>query len=266
MKLRSVNKINPLVLSTLFIEHFKEEICLENSWTSFGHRISREDGKHKVVLEDLFEVHKDQVIKVKGAAGQIPNLNEVFFLTCMQFRLYNYTGLEYNDYIKELRTRMKNLGKNQPFNVNGLNNLLKYEGVTEDENLHRIIAGLDMFLMQANNSKFKLLRMGTVCMRLKDMGAWSAIRSMYSYAGDDARKHDAIFRWFFSEGVREELQNLIEETQETDKENSYYPYARSMNLIRSTFASVANNPNLHLIVQGPKKEQHLKSAFGLQWD
>lgn len=90
--------------------------------------------------------------------------------------------------------------------------------------------------------------MGTISMRLKDMGAWSSLRSMYSYVGDDARTQDTVFRWLFSAGVGAELQGLIEPTQETDKIDSYYPYARAMNLIPSSYASVANNPNLHLIV------------------
>ena len=166
----------------------------------------------------------------------------------MQFRLCNYVGGEYVDYVNELKTRMTNLGKSPPYKVAGLQNLHKYEGVTDDENLQTVIAGLDMYLMKFPKSTWKILRMGTMVMRLKDMGAWSAIKSMYSYVGDDARTEDTIFRWLFSAGIGKELQNLIEATQETDKIDSYYPYARSMNLIPSSYASVANNPNLHLIV------------------
>lgn len=150
--------------------------------------------------------------------------------------------------MSELKTRMLSLGKSPPYKIQGFQNMHKYEGITEDENLQCIIAGVDMYLMKHQKSKYKLLRMGTIVMRLKDMGAWSALRSMYSYVGDDARTQDTIFRWLFSAGVGSELQGLIEPTQETDKLDSYYPYARAMNLIPSSYASVSNNPNLHLIV------------------
>ena len=246
----AVPVIDPLVLATLFIRFWPEEFDPEADWTSFGQVINRTnpDGSRAVSLGDLFVIKLSPKPKVEGVPVDPPTLMEVFFLTCMKFRLANYVGGEYAEYVNELKTRMTNLGKSPPFKIGGLQNLYRYDGVTDDENLQTIIAGLDMYLMKFPKSSYKLLRMGTIVMRLKDMGAWSALKSMYSYVGDDAMKEDTIFRWLFSAGIGEELQNLIEDTQETDQADSYYPYARAMNLIPASFAAVSNNPNLHLIV------------------
>ena len=105
-----------------------------------------------------------------------------------------------------------------------------------------------MFLMKHKKSVYKLLRVGTISLKLKDMGAWSALKSMYSYVGDDSRKTDTVFRWLFSSNIGKELRGLTEPGQETDLLDSYYPYARAMNLIPSSFAAVSHNPNLHLMV------------------
>lgn len=245
----SLSVIDPLVISTIFVQFWPESFELDEGWSSFGLKLYKQAGEKRVAtLSDLFEVRFRESDQIEGTAGGSPSLEEVLFLSCMQFRLCNYVGGEYKDYKNELRTRMTNLGKNPPFKIQGFTSIHRYEGITEDENLQTIIAGVDMYLMKNPNSQFKLLRMGTISMRLKDMGAWSSLKSMYSYVGDDSRTQDIVFRWLFSAGVGAELQGLIEPTQETDQLDSYYPYARAMSLISSSYASVANNPNMHLIV------------------
>jgi len=249
LTLCAVPIIDPLVLSTMFIRFWPEVQKPDAEWDSFGIKITRRiQDRLEVTLGDLFQVKYVAPPTATGTPGTPPTLEEVFFLTCMQFRLCDYVGAEYGEYVNNLKTRMTNLGKSPPYKVDGLQNLRKYEGVTDNENLQTIIAGLDMYLMKFPKSTWKILRMGTIVMRLKDMGAWSAIKSMYSYVGDDAHVEDSIFRWLFSAGIGAELMNLIEGQKETDQLDSYYPYARSMNLIQASYASVSNNPNLHLVV------------------
>lgn len=249
LKLCSLPVIDPMVIATIFVKFWPETFELNEAWSSFGLPLYQQEEEKKVThLEDLFEVKLRESDNIEGLPGVSPSIEEVLFLSCMQFRLCNYIGGEYKDYANELRTRMTNLGKNPPYKIQGFTSIHRYDGITEDENLQTIIAGVDMYLMKNVNSRYKLLRMGTISMRLKDMGAWSSLKSMYSYVGDDSRTQDIVFRWLFSASVGAELQGLIEPTQETDKLDSYYPYARAMNLIPSSYASVANNPNMHLIV------------------
>lgn len=231
LKLCSLTVIDPMVIATIFVKFWPETFELNEAWSSFGLPLYQQEEEKKVThLEDLFEVKLRESDNIEGLPGVSPSIEEVLFLSCMQFRLCNYIGGEYKDYTNELRTRMTNLGKNPPYKIQGFTSIHRYDGITEDENLQTIIAGVDMYLMKNVNSRYKLLRMGTISMRLKDMGAWSSLKSMYSYVGDDSRTQDIVFRWLFSASVGAELQGLIEPTQETDKLDSYYPYARAITL------------------------------------
>lgn len=154
LQLCAVPVIDPLVLATIFIRHFPETFSCEDPWTSFNQPISRRvNDKNEVGLEDLFQVENTDNFKPEGTPGMYPTLHEVLFLTCMQFRLGNYVSGEYREYLSELKTKMTALGKNPPFKVNRLTNLVRYEEINKNENLQRVIAGVDMYLMRNSTSQ-----------------------------------------------------------------------------------------------------------------
>ena len=171
LKLCAVPVIEPLVLATLFIQFWKEVYVTAEEWISFGLLLSRREGdKYLTSLKDLFEVREIDYVKAEGTNETPPTLDEVLYFASMQFRLSSYVGSEYKEYLTEMKNKMLTLGKSPPYKIQSLHRMSRYEGITENENLQTVIAGVDMFLMKHKNSVYKLLRVGTISLRLKVCG------------------------------------------------------------------------------------------------
>lgn len=216
------------------------------SWTSYGTTICPEGGKAK--LEMIF--YKINDIETRGHMGT-PITDDKYdhwmiIYLCCAYRLagiYNQnqrknTAQRFNDYLKGFACP-------QNVHLDGVNNL--YQCWTQNENMRKLIAAIDMYLTKFHHSKYSFAKIGTMVAHHRGIGAFDDVRIILKCTGFTTIQ---LLNWMFDSRLKEDFERILYGNEEYQQmhNDSYFHWMMDLGMSKKSPYSPNINPAFHFWV------------------
>ncbi|CAN8019532.1 unnamed protein product, partial [Ixodes persulcatus] len=117
-----------------------------------------------------------------------------------------------------------------------------YAGLVSEPAYMCMVAAMDMFLYRFPTNPYATVRVGTIASRYKDCSVFTSLGQTIDTA---AIPIEELYRWMFVREVAEEAYEMMQYSEELDKEYSYAAYLSDFRLVNKSLYSAVANPRLH---------------------
>jgi len=162
----------------------------------------------------------------------------------MAYRIKKARESPDQNYVNRLVTKLTNLGKSCSWKLltTGSLDTTKFDGVLEDANVKKILAAIDMFLVNFDDHELTFLRSGTLISRYKQcmglLDVFFADSAFYLPKGE-------ILQWIFLEQVAAQIADIYEQPDEIGSLTSYMPYSIDLEIVGKFPYSATANDAVH---------------------
>ncbi|UAU42894.1 nucleoprotein [Burg el Arab virus] len=227
-----------------FIYKYGTELKAKNDkdWISFGITIAKKG--EDVCPWVLCDVEEDGKYESSSSEPVGEKDHLWMFVYCVSlYRLGKITDSTYqNNIIKTVDKVLKTIDKDAASLSTGTESAVQ---VVNDVNFCKLIACVDMFFYQFKDHDLAVSRVGSISSRYRDCAALLGINHLAILGGGDPT---IGIRWALEPKVKEDIDRLITEGQETAKTGSYMPYMMDLGASKLSPYSTTVNSSFHLFV------------------
>nr|QMP82357.1 nucleocapsid protein [Hymenopteran almendra-related virus OKIAV1] len=233
-------------LAFLVSELSKMTIKLDSEWKSYGVLIGNKG--EEVSPISLLNIERESERQITLSTSRIKN-EEKLGRICELLSIYRIGRAEEQPggYKEVVTSNIERVLRSDPFNIQEINRsgIESHLSWANDERFRKIVAATDMFMNKFTEMPYSKLRVCTLSSRMRDCGAYLAIRDFGRFLGMD--ELDAV-SFFMDKNIGDELARITEEGEEYGVINSYFHYFRDFGLSKKSPYSSSANPTLYNFV------------------
>ena len=166
------------------------------------------------------------------------------WLAMFALSVYRIGRVQNDDYKEKLKLKIVGQMKHLGFTSTNYPADIVFDTWQLNNDCNKLIAAFDMYFCKFPKHEKSYLRVCTINSRMKDCAALMSLGYITRLL--NMQDDSDILDWVFTTQMAEELCNMIQDKEEYNVVDSYFPYQSDLMLVSKTYYSNSKNPQTHL--------------------